>query len=545
MCGTYRALQQSSRALLVATIIAMPQAAAAAPTEEPIIVLKTRIDSASGTDRELAALIDDEFEAAGFAARRQTIAQILGGRMPHPGIRDPGLTAAEIIRTVELGYDDWTHGLPDNARAKLEPALDKMSRNPALLVTDTKNLDVMFKGMVALAMSTRKSDFPFAQKTMLDLVRMFPNRAVSRLDYGRPAEEFHRVMSQEASRAGASQLVVTAGHDQAVIFIDSQIRGIGKAAVANTLPGSHKIFIQVPSTRGLQFEVDAKAHQETRLHVEWEAETSLSITDQWIGFVFASDMLRNKEALYAGQLATQWSGRGMVVVLSALEHQREALLMGTLYRAGGKVVRHAGITLRNDRRASIRDLALFLAHGKPSERLNLVSPDDSRRIVRKAPAASKRRWGWVLPSTVMVAGAATMIGGGVMYARTEGGAYSDNRASSVEVMTGGAVMLGGSVYLWLRESTRASRLSAAAIAAGTSAMIAGAQLYLVDQNPLPEEPIRIRNSAPYGAAFAISGAVLTGVGVWLFARDAKPAATAMPALSPSASRMIVGYTGAF
>jgi hypothetical protein len=37
---------------------------------------------------DLTALIDDEFEAEGFAARPSSVESVLGGRLPRPGILD-------------------------------------------------------------------------------------------------------------------------------------------------------------------------------------------------------------------------------------------------------------------------------------------------------------------------------------------------------------------------------------------------------------------------------------------------------------------------
>lgn len=52
----------------------------------------------------------------------------------------------------------------------------------------------------------------------------------------------------------------------------------------------------------------------------------------------------------------------------------------------------------------------------------------------------------------------------------------------VGVMLGGTAVLGGSVYLWARESTSASRLSAALLGMGSTAIAAGVVLYLTKQD---------------------------------------------------------------
>jgi hypothetical protein len=289
------------RAIMLLALVT-PTAAYAVPAAQPIIVLKGRVglpgvNEAKGTDG-IAAVIDEQFEAAGFASRPATIARILGGRLPRPGVLDRGLSAADLIRPIELGYSDWSKGLFADAVNKLVPAEEMLLRNPGLLVTDTKNQDSTFKGLVALSLSQMRINHPDdAARTMTETVRIFRTRPVSRGDWGRSAEEYWRNIARPVLAAGTGQLYVTTGNEQAVIYVDNQIRGIGKAAVADMVPGLHHVLVQVPSTAGLQYAVELKANENTNLDVKWGIENALTVTEPWIGFVFASEAERAREAL--------------------------------------------------------------------------------------------------------------------------------------------------------------------------------------------------------------------------------------------------------
>jgi hypothetical protein len=187
--------------LLVAALTTAWMGAATAQARSPkdrIIVLHARVGSLSPAPvDDVTSLVNEQFEAEGFAAQPKTISSLLGGQLPRPGILDPGLTAAEIIHPVELGYDDWTQGLFAEAEKKLAPALSRIYRNPALLVADTKNLDVVFKALVALALSQAKlGKAAESAETMLELIRMFGSRPLSRADYGPPAEKLYRTISK-------------------------------------------------------------------------------------------------------------------------------------------------------------------------------------------------------------------------------------------------------------------------------------------------------------------------------------------------------------
>jgi hypothetical protein len=87
-------------------------------------------------------------------------------------------------------------------------------------------------------------------------------------------------------------------------------------------------------------------------------------------------------------------------------------------------------------------------------------------------------------------------------------------------MLGGSLALGGGTYLWLRESTSTSVLTSAILGAGVTAIAAGAELYLTDEDPSPTGPRYIRDSATQGAVIGASGLVLAGAGIWLWHREA-------------------------
>lgn len=534
----------------------------AAPAAQPIIVLKARVGVPDPNEPDpMTSGINDQFEAEGFAARPETIARLLGGRLPRPGILDRGLSAAEIMHPIELGYDDWSKGLFADAVKKLRPAKERIFRNPGLLVTDTKNLDSTFKGLVALSLSQLRTGKPNdAAETMAELVRIFRTRPVSRTDWGRPAEEYWRTIAKPVLTGGTGQLYVTTGNDHAVVFVDGQIRGIGKGEVADLVPGTHRVLVQVPSTAGLQYEVEVKANENTNLDVKWDIDSALAVNGPWIGFVFATEAERNREAMLAGDLAQRWGGQRMVVVVGTLRIQGALVLIGTLYGTGGKLIRSAATTLEGDITEQVRRLARYLSDGTVGTGLKLISPDHDEAVPALMVSAERPR-STLIAKGVGAAGLAAITIGAVEYLRNpydvtkpnSGG--DDGRDSFVGIMLGGSVLVGGGVYLWLRESESASYLSAGLVGAGAASITAGTVLYLTDQDPDPQEPRFIRDTATSGLVLGASGVALTGVGIWLMYRDkdgvadttvaSRPRPSLVPQISVTASRAFVGLRGSF
>ena len=522
-----------ARAALV-VVLSATGVAHAAPNSEPIIVLKARVGVMSPNDADrFTPLLDDELEARGFAAKPSTIARTLGDRLPRPGILDPGLTVTDVVHPIELGYDDWAQGLFAEAEKKLIPALEKVNRNPALLVTDTKNLDATFKALVALALSQAKLGKPDkSAATMTELIRTFRTRPISRAEYGPPAEQLYRTISRQALAAGTGQLFVTTGNDQAVVFVDSQIRGIGKASVADLLPGKHHVFVQVPSTAGVQYVIDVRANEDTNLNIVWDVDSSLRVTEPWIGFVFEIEAERSKEAKFAGELARRWGGQGMIAVVGTLQIQGRPALIGTIYRGGGTLVRSAVTTLDGDYATNIRSLARYLADGTVSPDLNIVPAGVKEAAPVLAVSASPQTSS--TPGKMAGIAGLLAIGGGALVYKTshvDGAVREDSRTAAVQVMVGGSLVVGGGVYLWFRESRSTSQLTSAALGVGAAAILSGGMLFLTAEEPVHRY---YRNTGPTGLIVGTAGLALTGMGVWLLHREDTQAAT--PTASEAADR---------
>jgi hypothetical protein len=549
--------------LAAVLVLAATREAASAPADAPIIVLKARVGThdPKAVD-DLTPLIDHHLEAEGFVTRPEAIRSLIGGHMPLPGIVDSGISAADVIRPIELGYEDWRHGLFAEAEKKLAPAYAALKRNPALFVADTKNLDVAFKGLVALALSqSRQGRTRQCEETMIELVRVFRSRPISRIQYGKPAEQLWQTFSKQAVAKGTGQLFVTTGNDKAVIFVDGHIRGIGKAEIADLVPGKHRVFVQVPSTPGLQYEVDVRPDDETRLDMKWDVDISLAVTDQWIGFVFESEAERNKEAAFASELARRWGRAGMMAVVGTYQIQGTPVLIGAVYRANGAIYRGAITALHGDRRGDISDLAKYLAHGTVSPKLQVMSRQGGQQPAATLTARQSKPGTTLVAKIATGAGAATVAVGAVVYWQKPYEfavpPHPDWRTGAVYTMLGGSAVIGGGTYLWLRESRSASHLTAGMIGAGAASLIAGTALYVTDEDPSRELPPRIRDSAPIGVVTASLGVALTGVGLWLLRREGAAArevadvrgrgelVACAPSVAVDRSQFFIGCTAGF
>jgi hypothetical protein len=147
---------------------------------------------------------------------------------------------------------------------------------------------------------------------------------------------------------------------------------MGKAALVDLIPGTYRVFLDVPGTSGRQYEVEVRANADTRLEVDWQVDAALTVSSQWVGFVFATEAERNRESIYAGALARRWASDTIIVVGTTRLQGRSAVI-ATMYRARGEVVRSALVVTSGNDDARLRSLARFIADGTPSQGLDRVT----------------------------------------------------------------------------------------------------------------------------------------------------------------------------
>jgi hypothetical protein len=443
-------------------------------------VIESYVGQRPANASAIMAPLLDELEARGFAARPASVLPWLGGRAPRPGVLDHDRTAAEITQPADTGYEAYTRGKFAEAEAALRAALEQVHRNPALLALDTTNLNATFKILVGLALSqARRGDTTGSVATMVELIRTFRGQPITRADYGPDAEQLYRAVWKQVQTMGRGQLSITVESDQAVIFVDGQIRGLGKATLVDLIPGVYRVFVQVPTTMGRQYALEVSANQRASLHVDWELDSTLWVTEPWIGFVFATEAERAKQAGFAGKLVRRWSDGELIAVVGMGRLQGKPSVTGSLYDLGGNVVRSAAVALDDllDATAEprLRSLARFLDEG--------IAGEGVSEIQDAAP----------VPGSV--------------------------RASDPQVRWVPTILVG----------------------AGAAAVVAGGVLVALDQDPSMTGPYLYRNTAPAGIAVGSIGVAAASVGRWLWAAHCGRTAAPLLAIGPSGG--FLGWAG--
>jgi hypothetical protein len=564
-----RSLAKGSYFLLGALLVAAvsrPQLAAA-KSGTPAIVLEAHVGQRSPEAAAAMAPVLDELERHGFIVRPDDIRRLLRGRAPRPGRLDEGKTVADIKQLIAAGRSAYDKGLLEKSETALRSAVELIRRNPALVVLDTNNDQVVYEAFASLSMTlSKRSKATEAASVMMELLRI-SSAPIPQNNFGPKAQDLHTEAEKQAQAMGRGALSVSVSDARAMIFVDYTYRGLGKVALGDQLPGAHFVFTQIPGTGGLQYQREVRASATSALDINWPLESALHLEGLWAGFLLATDAERAKASQYATEFARSCDTDD-IIILSLQNIDGIPFLGGIEYPANGDPPIGAFAPLSGGE-SLLRALGTYLYDGTMAAGLRVLrspargeAPTVALLDSAKAPSTWTPSW---IPATAMGAGSLAIVGGAVMYARksydqqhpfSDG---TDGRNPSVGVMLGGSLVLGGGVYLWSRESFGANRLTAGLLGTGIASVAAGLEFYLVAEEPLPTAPKYIRDTATTGIILGAAGLAMTGAGVWLLQRDRATAATAevsgrsriasirawAPYVSARSSQALLGCAGSF
>lgn len=430
------------------------------------------------------------------------------------------------------------------AITKLTEGLREAQRNPALVVNNTTNLDLSFKAHVALAVShQRKADAGSAARWMNEAIRIFPSRPVSRTEaWGREGEKLYLDLAKQVQPMGRGRLSIAAGHPEAAIFVEGQIRGLGNAQLADLVPGAYRVFIRLPGTVGRQYQVQVAPNDEAYLHADPDLDTLLWAQDAFVALQFTSDAARRSEGRHATEVSRRSMGSGEAGVLATGLDRGRPVLEGVRYRDGLEV-RRARIYLDVPGAEGTGRLAQFLDDGAPGDGIEILKTDAT--LLPREPGRRGRRGALA----VLGVGALALAGSSAWYLASPdddhaGPDYADWKSPAVVAFMGGSIAVGAGVYLYLRRSRSAGTLPAAMLGAGVTLLLSGAMLYATDEDLYLGDGWQrpyYRDTAALGLITGGAGLTLTVAGIWSLRRARRD--TSVPVVFMERDRGFVGWTG--
>ena len=452
-------------ALVAVALAIAPAAAAAAPGGEPIVVEAHAGPRPADADRLLAPVLA-ELRRNGFAGPKIAASRI-DDVLSRPSRAVTEQQISDALRAIERGYKKFLGGEFDAAIKEIDRGLSVLRAAPAALVG--KNDDrrrVVMRGLVGLALAhKRRGRATQATEAMKELVRSFPQSEVSYKDYGPEPREFFDAVRQDLAREGKGSIAVDLDDDRTVLFVNEHYVDAGDAKIRDLYPGTYRLFLQQGNRFGRVHEVVVEAGTTTTVSLSWQLDAALR-TDGAAALVFDDEAARRDlEPRFALRIARAL-GAPSVVVLGIRMNRGRRSVVGAFYTADSmRPLRSGAVAVVPVVPGVDRFEALARLLAGEDEAAALVSPlaDDS---ARRGPAS------------------------------TAAGDRDDAEGGSRPLK----------VWKWVT------------LGAGLGVLAGGATLIVLDNAGGARDRYE-RDTSTAGVVTASAGALLTGVGIYLFIRD--------------------------
>jgi len=412
-----------------------------------------------------------ELASKGFVTGKPLAAR-LDSEVSLPGDSLNAAAIADAERLIDHGYGAFLKGQFDIAVDELGRALDALRAMPATVARHQSLRDPAIRAHLGLALAhLRLGHAESATATMAEFVRSFPDREISRAQYGPEPAELLRKVRGELDQRGRGALSIEVDDPTAVIFLNERYLAVGQASASDLYAGRYRVYVQRGVTPGRVHLVDVVPGSEQKLPVRWRLDAALT-TRGWVGLGLDGEAARAGEAELASDLGVAL-GASQVVVLSVQTIDKRRMLSGRVLDPGsGKSSRSAALALEPapPGRDKLAGLGRYLAGGKLPDGALVVgdSPaapdDDDARGLPPPPAPAQRRarpyrvWKWLaLGSGVLTAGA------GVTLLVLDGRRSCDGAGCSDEYDTAalgwtaagvGAALVGVGVVLFVKDRER-------------------------------------------------------------------------------------------
>lgn len=443
---------------VILVAVAVTSLAQARASAEPIVLESYAGARPDDADKLLAPVVA-ELGKAGFPARGD-VERMIETHLSRAAPPLDDARAGDAVRAIEAGYKKFVAGEFDGAITDIQRGLDALRAAPGAVAGKNERRAAVMRGLLGLALSHRRLGHQSEATTaMAELVRSFPDREVSYKDYGPEPRDFFQKVQGELAREGQGSLAVDVDDDRTVVFINERYAGVGDVTVKDLYAGRYRVFLQQGEQIGRVHEVEVEPGRTASMNVSWQLDAALRAG---AALVFADEAARQDgEARQAVRIARA-VGAPTVVVLGIRDNRGRRSVVGAVYSA--------------DSSRPLRSGAVAVEPVVPEpERLEALArllAGDEAAADLVAPLAETHPTG------------------------------EDDRATAGERPF--------RVWKWV------------ALGGGVAALATGITLIAID-DPADEgsrDPTSRETKLP-GIISAAAGAALSGVGVYLFIRDAR------------------------
>ncbi len=489
--------------------------------------------------------------------------------LPEPGISDPSLTVNDLFDRLELGKRESIRVLPDGqinfkgGELALTEALDTVRRNAALVMVDANARSRLTRAAVALAISKiRLRDQVGADEVLADLARSLGGAPLA--GQSPEIEKHYNRVNTGLAKLLPGKLLIVVNDPDALIFVNEGGLGRGGTFGADLIPGPYRIVI-LSRGESRRYEVQVEPGKETKLDLDWQIETALRVSAEWVGLELPSQPSQERLEQIARRLydrtRSEKAPTGERVILLGIEQSCGHTVLSGLHFPDSPRVQVGRVVLgeRNDQER-ILALARFVVQNVVTIKLDRGGDEigfvvgaakpwcaetPSPSVARATPSDVSLRL-----ATPLVIGGLVVLAGGMTWHHFAAANPSDpgaaltlgnRRVQSLVVGGVGGYLVGAGVAAWVRQRYSNGVLATMTLAVGVGTVIGGTILFASDEDSTGKT-LYYQDSAKPGLMVGAAGLGLIGA-AYILTRGGGSARA--PSVSLSPDHLGLGWGRAF
>ena len=250
---------------------------------------------------------------------------------------------------VERGHKAWIAGRFDEAVHILAPIVDAAHANTGAFAQNQPLREKLLKALIALALSQNRMGDPSSARTTFDeILRGFPDAAVSRGTYGPEAAALFEQVKRDAASAGRGRLDVKVG-SEAVVFINERFETVGPTTKSDLLPGEYRVYAQQGKDVSRSHLVHVRDTGTTTIGIDVGFDAVLHTSPEWTGLLFASATDRERyEGGYAAAFANSVGASAVAVIGIEQVRGRTSVVGALINLQSGREIRRASLAVDPD-----------------------------------------------------------------------------------------------------------------------------------------------------------------------------------------------------
>jgi hypothetical protein len=362
------------------------------------VAIETYTGQRHASAQALIAPVLDELAARGFTAGYAAVGTKYERDVSRPG-KATGVPAT-FAADVDAGHQAWMRGKHAQAIAALAPLIDIARANAADVAQDQAIRAATQRALLALALAHHAAgDAAATRETLGDLVRSFPDFAVSRATHGPDAFELYQATKKQLDGQARGTLDVQVANPSTAVFVNETFVRLGSVQKTDMVPGVYRVYVALPPSVGRVYRVEIAPGETTRLAIDERFDGALHVASDWTGLAFTDAAERDEhEATYAARFGTLLGATQVAVVgIDDIGEHNLAVIGALVDPATGREVRRASLLVEPPPGPDkLRALARFLAGDDDAGaelqvELGPMVDRSKSHVHRPSPSL---RWGW-------------------------------------------------------------------------------------------------------------------------------------------------------